>query len=429
LFPKRELPLVSISLVNAQEAWFDSGKDGLGSLAALMLSEGAGDLDSLAFEKKLQSLGATFTATCGAESAVASFTTLKRTFNDSVPLFAAAVRSPRNGEADWNRVRSIRLDELAQEASQPGAVAQRVAHRIYFGDASPYGHIASGTVASVNKITLDEVKAVQQAMFNPAASTFLIAGDLTAEEAKSALDKAFAGWKPASGSFAKAPTSLASPSAGLRIAIVDRPGATQTTIRFITPGVKFADSSRVHRTLLNTILGGSFTSRLNQNLREDHGYTYGARSGFEMNLHDGAFTAGAAVKAEVTGASLAEFIKEFNRIASGDITQAETAKARETERNNAISAFEGLRGITSTTATFVLNGMPIDTTASDLEAMQRAAAADLNSLAKKAVSIDKGVLVLVGDKKLITDQLAGLNLGTPVEYTPEGLPKPEGVPK
>jgi hypothetical protein len=282
------------------------------------------------------------------------------------------------------------------------------------------GHAASGTPASVEKLTLDDVKAAQASMFDPSNATFIIAGDISASQAKAELDRAFAGWKAGAASNEAPHGAAAAASSKMRVAIVDRPGAVQTVIRFLAPGVAYSDVTRVQRNLLNTILGGSFTSRLNQNLREDHGYTYGAKSDFEMRLTAGAFTAGAAVRADATGESLKEFMKEFGRLIAGDITDAEAAKARETERNETISAFEGLTGVAGAAATFTLNGLPLTTTASDLEAMSRVTAGDLNALAKKALPLDAGVLVLVGDKKLILEQIKDLGLEAPVEYTAMG---------
>jgi predicted Zn-dependent peptidase len=424
VFTRTDLPIVSVSLVNRHAAWLDAGgKDGLGDLAATMMGEGAGELDALAFGDKLDLLGATFNASCGPESAFASLTTLKRTFGDSLGLFADAIRNPRNEEKDWDRVKSLHLEDLGQEAQNPNAAAARVARQIVFGTGSFMGHSPSGTPTTVEALTLEQIKAAQQAMFDPSRATFLVAGDITPAEAKAALDKAFANWKPSASTFTAVSGAPAAPSTKMRLAIVDRPGAVQTVVRFYAPGVAFSDATRVQRSLLNTILGGSFTSRLNQNLREDHGYTYGARSSFEMNIAAGAFSAGAAVKAEVTGEAVAEFMKEFARIAAGDISENEANKARETQRNDTISSFEGLRGMTGAAATFLLNGMPIDTTVADLAAMQKVTAADLNALAKKAFALDAGVLVLVGDKKLILEEIKNLGLGTPVEYSALGEAK------
>jgi predicted Zn-dependent peptidase len=173
--------------------------------------------------------------------------------------------------------------------------------RALYGDEHPYAWPTDGTVKTVSGFSRSDVQSEQRAVFPAGDGTILIAGDITPEEAKPVLEKAFGDWK-GSGSAAAATQDLAiRPHEGLRVLIVDRPDAVQTVIRFVMPGVKYKDERRTTLRLMNTILGGSFTSRLNQNLREDHGYTYGARSRFSMEPSAGHFIASANVKADVTG--------------------------------------------------------------------------------------------------------------------------------
>src|SRR5262249_44713929 len=146
----------------------------------------------------------------------------------------------------------------------------------------------------------------------------------------------------------------------LAVVIVDRPEAVQTVVYFIAPGPRMDDPARVNYQLLNTLLGGSFTSRLNQNLREAHGYTYGARSGYAMGLRDGYFFAAAAVRADVTGAAVAEFLKEFKRLRGGDVSGTEAGKAAETLRTEVVHAFEGLGGVLQEAGGRVVAGLPFE---------------------------------------------------------------------
>ena len=419
-FRRVGVPLVSLAVVSRQDAWIDGGgRDGLAQLAAAMMREGAGELDAAAFDDRLQSLGATMSVSSDAETAVASMTTLSRTLEPSLTLLGEALLRPRNQEPDWTRVKGLHLESLGQESQQPGMVSARVGRRLLFGDEFFMGRTPSGTKASVEAVTLEQVRAAQRSMFDPTRSVVIVAGDVSAADAAKAIDRAFAGWsKPATTASPRG--EFAPSTGGLRVAIVDRPGATQTMIRFVAPGIGIGDPSRVRRQLVNTILGGSFTSRLNQNLREDKGYTYGARSGLEMGLVAGMVSAGASVQAEVTGEAVGEFLKEFGRLAQGDFTDAEAAKARETLRHDTIGAFEDLGGIVGAVAELVAAGMPLNTTSADLAAMAKATATDLNALAPRAMPLDAGVLVLVGDRGVIVEELKGLPLPAPIEYTPEG---------
>ena len=422
------LPMVSLRLVSSAAAAADpAGRQGLMALAADMMGEGAGELDALGFENEVQSIGATFRSGADLESTSASMTVLKRNLGRGAQLFADAVRSPRFDSDAWERVHSLKLEDLRQRAQSPAFAAGIVGERLLFGDANPYAWPADGLPATVEPITLQEAKAALLAGVRPDDSTLLIAGDITPAAARSLAEEAFGGWRAAPGvgggsRASSAPAVAPAPAKPLRVVLVDRPGSTQTSIRFTAPGIAYDNASRVRVQLLNVILGGSFTSRLNQNLREDKGYTYGARSRFRMLNGAGSFSAAASVQAEVTGEALKEFLKEFGRIRAGDISEAEATKAAETLRNDTISDFEGLGGLLNAAEDRLVHGLGFATVGADLAEMQGVHAADLNALAKTVLPVDKGVLVLVGDKGVILPQLEGLGLPAPELYDASGEP-------
>ena len=240
----------------------------------------------------------------------ASLTILSRNVAQGVPLLADAVRRPRLSPPDFERVKRLTLDDLTQSEDEAPAVADRVSSRALFGDAHPYAWPADGTPGSVGAITLDQVKAAYAALLRPDTATLLVASSLPPAEVRAALENAFGDWK-ASGPAPKGPAvpaTYAGSGTGLRVYLVDRPDAPQTSVRFLAPSPRFADPSRVPLRLLGTVLGGSFTSRLNQNLREKHGYTYGASARFAPGPIVGTFSAGAEVTAKDTGAAVKEFL-------------------------------------------------------------------------------------------------------------------------
>lgn len=426
VWPKVDLPLVGIHLVSRPGGALDpADAPGLASLATRVMTEGAGSRDALAFNDALQSIGASFGAGADHETAEASMTVLKRNLDKGLALFSDAVRRPRFDDQDWQRVKRLTVDELNQLQDNPRSVAALVANRLLYGDANPYSRPSAGTVKAVESIDIAAAKAAHETILSPANSFILVAGDITPDEAKAALNKALGDWKPATGaasSIDRAAKFEIPVQERLRVAVVNRPNATQTVIHFATPGVSFDDPVRVKRQLMNTILGGSFTSRLNQNLREDHGYTYGARSRWAMEPSTGDFAAYASVQAQVTGAALKEFMKEFDRLKAGDITDAEAAKARETLRQEMVTDFEGISGLTSTAAQYFVSNLPFDTIAQDLASIQRVNADELNTFARSAIGLDRGVLVLVGDKAVIMEQLKDLGLPAPVELNMTGEP-------
>ncbi len=279
---------------------------------------------------------------------------------------------------------------------------------------------------TVEKLSVDALKSCHAGLFAPSRATIFIAGDLTADEAKAALEKVFGGWKGETSKRQNAETpkrELPPPAnKALRVVVVDKPDAVQTVIRFYMPGPTYASPDRIKLELFNTILGGSFTSRLNQNLREEHGYTYGARSGYTMTPRTGYFSAGCDVQAEHTGEALTEFLKEFEKIRAGDVSDQEANKARETNRMDLIQSFEGLNGVLAQAALLEHNGLPFSTLGDDLAAISKQKGDDLNKLASSAVPLEKALLVLVGKKSLIEEQLKKLPFPTPTELTVRGEP-------
>jgi len=419
LWQKSDLPMVAMEVI------FKTGgvlgeipKAGAVSLAANMLDEGAGDLDALKFGDAMQSLGAQYGTGADQDSLSANLLVLKRNFDKAAGLAADSLRKPRFDQKEWDRVKRLHLESLKQQEEQPNIVAARVAARMYFGDTHPYAWPSGGTTDSVTRLSLDDVKEQYREIVRPEFATILVAGDISQGEARQALDKLIGDWKQEGKAAAKIEPT---PPKGepLRTILVNRPDAVQTVVYFMMPGAKFADDNRVKYELLNTMLGGSFTSRLNFNLREQHGYTYGARSDFAMHPALGYVVARSNVRANVTGASVKEFLSEFNRIRGGDITDEETTKAREQLRTDVVHSFEGLSGILGEAGQRLIGGVPFETLASDMTAMQSVSAGELNKLAKPAIPYDNGVVVLVGDKKTVLEETKDI-LPPPVEVNARG---------
>jgi zinc protease len=417
------LPLVAVELLVKSGSVSDGEHAGLATLTADMLDEGAAGMDAIAFGDALDALGATFASGAEHAASTVSLFVLQRNFGNALKLFADAVQRPRFTDADWDRVRKLHVESLRQDQDDPSAVARRVAARTLFGDAHPYGQHTDGTLASVEGISLTDVRAFHASAFKPGNVMMLVAGDLTVEALRTELEQTFGTWKPAGGAGPMASRDVpAPPERRFETFIVDRPDAVQTVISFIMPAPSYSDPNRVKLQLLNTIFGGSFTSRLNYNLREQKGYTYGARSRFALDPSVGYLTAGASVQTAVTGPALSEFFREFERIRDGDISTDEAEKARATVRNNLVSSFAELDGILEHAVTLAQNGLPFSTIAEDMKQLNAVSASDLNLLAREALPLERGVLVLVGDKKSILEQVAAIKLHVDGELDVEGNP-------
>jgi zinc protease len=421
---RSELPLVAVTAMFPRGTTSDPAeKAGLTELTAEMLDEGAGELGAIEFADALDALGATFRSDAGYETTMVDLSVLARNIGPALDLFADAIERPRFVEKEWRRVHDLHVQELHRSLDEPTYVAATVGMRTYYGADHPYGRPSGGTMESASLVTLDDVKSFHQRAYRPSLAILFVAGDLTANEAKQQLERAFGGWHEPTGVTAlPEPGFPTLPRQALRVVFVDRPDAVQSVIQFIMPGPKYGDPLRPKLNLLNTILGGSFTSRLNQNLREEHGYTYGAGSSYQMNPSVGHFTASSSVRADVTGASLKEFLKEFAKIRGGDVTSEESSKARSSQRMRLMQSFSGVQGILDAGVRLVRNGQPFAALGKELAAMARVTDSDLNRIVHDAIPLETGLLVIVGDQKTVLEQWHGLGLPEPIKMTATGMP-------
>ncbi len=420
---KSELPLVALRLLLPSAGSEHDGpvQAGLAMLTADMLDEGAGSRDAIEFSDALDALGATLLPSSSYDAAMVDLSVLSRNVQPALALLADAVLRPKFDAREWQRVQSLHVENLRRALDQPQVVSNWVAMRTYFGDAHPYSRSTVGTPTTVERLTLDDIRQFHQSTYRPSTAVILVAGDLTAEAAKAQLEAAFASWaEPASAMARQKPEYVLPQDQKLRVAIVDRPEAVQTVIRFVMPGPTYADPRRIPLDLFNNILGGTFTSRLNLNLRERNGYTYGASSRYNFDPRAGYFTAASSVRADVTGPALREFLHEFAAIRAGNIAPEEARKSRTTARRELMESFQGVRGTLAAATTLIRNGRPFSDLAEELASLDNVSEGVLNGLAKAAVPLEQGLLLLVGDKRLILEQIKGLDLPEPIELTAAG---------
>ena len=421
------VPLVSVALLFRPGGALASSADeaGLPALVAALLREGAGARDAAGFEQALGALGGQITTSASHETLSARLTVLSRNLTAGVGLLADAVRRPRLEPADFARTRRVLLDEIRQSDDQPGGVATRVARRVLFGAGHPHAWPTQGTTDSVSAFTVEATRTALTRLVRPDAAAILVAGDISASEARTALDAAFGDWRAAGPPPAQVavPATIEAPGdPGLRVLVVDRPDATQTVVRFAAPAPRFDDPSRLRLRLLGTILGGTFTSRLMDNLREKHGYTYGAYAAFSPSRSLGTFQASANVASAVTGAAARELLAELTRLGTGDVSEDEARKAREQVRNDIVGSFMWTEGILGSAGTLAESGAGFDALAADFAGLAVETAQSLNATATTAVAVDRGVLVLLGDKQVILAQAKEIGLPTPVEVDAWGVP-------
>ncbi len=413
-WPKPELGLMTLAMrINRGAAADPPEKSGLAALTADMLDEGAGKLGADGFSDALDLLGAQFSAGADQRGTSVSLTCLTDKFPAAMQLMSDAVQKPQMQADAWKRVQGLHLESLALDDDDPANFAAKVADRIFFGANHPYGRNVSGDAKTVTKLTLNDIKSSYQQTFQAQRVAIFASGNLAPDKLKVQLEKSFGKWKRGQ---PESSSSLTNPKYGSekqRVIVVDKPGAVQTVIRIMMPTDAFSSENRFGLTGLGVVFGGSFTSRINRNLREDKGYTYGAGLRFAFSPNVSYIASSCSVRADVTGASLREFISEFAKISLGDITQEEADKARNTIRTEFINSLETRQGLVATATRYAENGIPFAAVEKEQSRFSDVTLEEINRLAKTGFLFDRAVIVLVGDRQEITKQISGLGLAEP----------------
>ncbi len=423
LLERHALPIVSIQVVVPAGAASDpADKGGLALAAANMLDEGAGARGALDLSRDVDRLGATLSTGAYADYAFAALTTLKKNLAPASAILGDVVVKPTFSPVEWKRVHDLWMNELKARASEPDAVANVVSLRQLFGE-GPYGHPTNGTLKSAAKVTLEDAKQFYAASWRPDRATCVVAGDVTRAELDPLLDQMFAAWKPAAAKQAAAVAPAAAPKAeggARRVVVVDRPDAPQSVLALIRSGVAAGDPEAPPLVRVNTALGGSFTSRLNQDLREEHGWSYGARSRFSFTKARGLFSAQAAVHTEHTGEALKAMIADIEAVAREGLNDEEVEKTRLIARGELVDAFESVEAAARRLARNAGVGLPADHEAKASAVLDRATKDDLRKLAASHVDPRGAIVVIVGPRAKIQPQLEKIGITTLVASTPEG---------
>ncbi|HET9065010.1 MAG TPA: pitrilysin family protein [Gemmatimonadales bacterium] len=411
-----EVPMVSARLIIDGGARTAGAAPGLATFTAGMLDEGAAGKTGLELSEAVDFLGASLNTGAGWENVTISTSAPKRTFEQAMGLMADVVLRPTFASADVARERAAREAALLSAKDSPGQVANRVFYRNVYPAGHPYHVDMSGDVASTARLDSAAVRGFWTAASDPRHATLIVTGDVTAAEAKSWAQSAFGAWQAPSSEATKTPAAdvAAAPSSATRIILVDKPGAAQSVIYIGAPGVARNTPDYAAIEVMNTILGGSFSSRLNDILREQRGYSYGAGSNFNWNPVAGPFTASSQVRTDVTDSSLAVFFHEFNRIRDEPVDTVELMRARNYLVLGALGDYETAGQVGGAISSALLFGMPLQQTADDLAAMGKVTAADVQRVAKQYLDPSKLTVVVVGDLSVIRPGIEALGLG-PIE--------------
>jgi zinc protease len=403
------LPVVSANLVVKTGSGANpADKPGLANFTAAMLDEGTSSRSALQIADQVAQLGASMSTASTMDSTQISGTSLRRNFSGLLDLMGDVARRPAFPAEEIERQRASRLGSLAQQRESPNAVANAAMFAALYGTAHPYGYTELGTESSNKAMTRDDMQKFWSQNFVPNNAALVVSGQIAAADLKPLVEKAFGDWQrgtPASPSLGEPSTTAA------RLVIVDKPGAPQTELRVALVGVPRATPDYEAIRVMNEELGGLFSSRINLNLREAHGYTYGASSQFVFRRAAGPFLVGSGVRTDATAPAVSEIYKEIRRMRETPMTAEELAMAKDSLVRSLPSAFQTGADVTASTAAIYVYDLGLDYFTKYPARLSAVTADQTKAAAEKYLVPEKLVVVAVGDRAKIGGSLQALRLG------------------
>jgi len=416
LVEQHELPVVAANLVVLSGSDANPpDKSGLASFTAAMLQEGTTTRPALQIADDAGQIGATLNTSSNSDFSSVTLSALKSNIAPGLDLVADLALRPKFEEKEIERVRKQRLTQILQRHDNPFQTGLTVFNRAVYGAQHPYGYHELGTTVSNQAITRAEMEGFWKAGYVPANSALIFAGDLTASEARTLAQKYFGGW---TGAATRNQAPKVETTASRAIYIVDKSGSPQSAV--LVGGVGVPRSTPDYATLevLNSALGGTFSSRLNMNLREQHGYTYGAFSRFFYRRGAGPYLAGGAIRTDATAPALQETLKELDRISSVPLSADELRLAKGSVSLSLAGLFETSPDTARTAASLYVYDLPLDFYLRLPAQIDQVDAAQVTQAATKYVKPDAAAIVIVGDRVKVEPEVRKLNLG-PVELRNE----------
>jgi zinc protease len=413
------VPVVTYMLLVRRGAADDPpGREGLAALTIDMLDEGSTGRSAIEMHEALARLGAHLDSDIASDAALLSVTVLSRFAGDALTLLADMTVRPSLTDADFVRVRQLRLHRLTQLRDMPGAVADRTFVRLLYGG-HPYGHTPLGSEQTLVALDADDVRAFHAAAIKPSETTLVAVGDCEHQAIHRYAAEAFAGWDGSASIQPRVEAALPHPP---RVNVVPRPGAPQSELRI--GHVAVARNTPDYHALVaaNMVLGGQFVSRINLNLREDKGFTYGARTSFDFRRLPGPFALQVSVQTSATGQAIAESLGEIAAIRGPRaVTRDELALGVAALTRGYARNFETAEQVARAVTQIALYDLPDDYFAQFVPEVERITVDDVTRVAARYLDPDRLTILVVGDLDTIAGDLAHLNLGEPVVLSAEAF--------
>jgi len=394
---------------------------GLTSLVADLLDEGSRGRSALEVSDRIARLGGDLDVEVGPDAVVVSLTVLDRFLAAGLSLVHEICTAPTLAESDFQRVRHLRLERLRQLRDHPSALADRAFAQVLY-QWHPYAQPGHGTAASLGAVTVDEVRAFHARMFQPAGATLVVAANRPVADMLAEVEAAFGGWRgdPSLDPMQRDRGRAQAPrTPAVRLGVVQRPGAAQSELRVGHVAASRATPDYHALVLLNAVLGGQFVSRLNMNLREDKGYTYGVRTGFDLRRGEGPFVLQTSVGTDVTAAALREALREIEEIrASRPVTADELALAQSSVALGYPRGFETVQQVARSAAQLALHDLPDSYFEEFVPRLEAVTLEDIATAAARYLDPARMATLVVGDIEKVGATLGELGLGDPVPVVP-----------
>lgn len=411
------LPLVALRLVIRAGSYEDpASKPGVAYMTADMLNEGVRGSDAMKLANRAGQIGATLQTHAGADSTHLSVSVLRRHLRPALRLLADATLRPTFPQAELARRQAANSNVVARVLMYPTYVGSIVFSRVLFGHKHPYGRLDMGRPAQIKALTRADLQQYYRSHFRPDNAALVVVGDVTWKTLGPRIKRAFGRWKGQGKKAAK--RAYKARSLGGRLFVVNRPRSPQSVLRIGEIGPARSHADMVRLLVMNTILGGSFSSRINMNLREKHGYTYGAYSAFAFSRRKGPFGVRTSVKTAATAPAIREILRELRSMASGGITAAELDLAKSYLAVSVSGWFVDNGGVARAAARLFVHRLPSDFWTRFPARVKAVTRADVAAVAKSHLHPAKMKIVVVGDLGAVGESLKKLGLGAPKLLTP-----------
>ena len=425
---QHELPVVNMNLVLRTGGAADpQDRAGLASLTAALIDEGTKSRSALDISNQLAAIGARLGTGSDSDSAGLNLLTLSKHLDRALEIYADVVTNPSFPESELELQRKSRLATLMQRRDDANAIAGVVYASLLYGRNHPYGHPAIGDEQSVRAITNSDITNFYETYYRPNNAALIVTGDVTPSTLMPKLERAFANWKR--GEVPAVNIQLPPMRDKATLYIVDKPGAAQSVLMIGQVGQSRSTPDYFPLIVMNTMLGGQFTSRVNMNLREEKGYTYGARTSFDYRRSAGPFAATAGVQTAVTKESVFEFLKELRGIrGERPVTPAELEFSKQAIIRGFPRTFETPEQMANRLTDVVLYNLPDDYFNNYIARVRAVSVEDINRVANRYLDPSKMAILVVGDRKVIEPGLRSLtDVGTTITFVdPEGRPATDG---